>query len=66
MRRLGAALLITLGVVGPTFTVWWVLASGYMEEHPVFGPRAFAGPIILGLMCVLFGVAFWGDPPKRG
>ena len=64
MRRLFGALLIVVGVVGPTAAVWWLFASGYMEARPLFGARAFAGPIMVGVMCVLFGVALW-VPSRR-
>ena len=64
MRRLFGALLIVVGVLGPTAAIWWLFASGYMEERPYYGPRAFAGPIMFGAMCILIGIALWVVPRK--
>ena len=64
MRRLSGGLLIAVGIAGSASAVWSLIASGYMDEHPLFGARAFAGLIVLGLVCVLFGVALWTAPHK--
>jgi hypothetical protein len=64
LRRLTGGLLIVVGIAGLPVALWSLFASGYMDEHPLFGRRAFAGVIMLGVSCVLFGVAIWTAPQK--
>jgi hypothetical protein len=65
MRRLSGALLIAVGFLGPALAVWWMFASGYMEESFHYrGPQALAGVILFGSLCVVVGIAIWIAPAK--
>jgi len=66
MRRLSGALLIAVGLAAPIAVVWWMFATPYMEENFAgVGPRAFAGVIVSGLICVFLGAALWIVPRPR-
>jgi hypothetical protein len=66
MRRRSGALLIAVGLAVPTLVVWQTFATRYMEENYAgFGPRAFAGIIVSGLICVVLGIALWIVPRAR-
>jgi hypothetical protein len=67
MKRLCGASLIAVGLVGPTLAVWWMFTSGYMEANAALaGPKAFAGVIVSGLICIIVGAALWIAPRASG
>jgi hypothetical protein len=56
MSRLSGALLVVVGLIIPTGGVWWLITSGHLGQGG--GPKAFAGVVVTGLLCILVGIAF--------
>jgi len=64
VQRVIGAMLMVAGVLIPTFGIAWLLSSHFLAERPVYGPKAFAGVLMAGLLFLFVGAAYLFVPDR--